>query len=228
MARKTPRKLPGRREDGATTKAQILEAAGAVFAEKGFDRATGKEIAERAGSNSAAVNYYYGGIEGLYADVLVEAHRRLLTYDKLVALAESPGEPTEKLKSLIGLIARRITGPGSSSWALRVLSREILSPSSVFPVLVKQEILPKKLVVTGIIGEILGRPHDDPAVTRCTLNIIAPFAMLLVGNRQIFTQVLPGFNSGEPEVQEQIVEHFQRFALAGLAATAAALRSDDH
>ena len=92
----------------------------------------------------------------------------------------------------------------------------------------KQEILPKKLVVTGIIGEILDRPHDDPVVTRCTLNIIAPFAMLLVGNRQIFTQVLPGFNSGEPEVQEQIVEHFQRFALAGLAATAAALRSDDH
>jgi AcrR family transcriptional regulator len=228
MARKTPRKLPGRREDGATTKAQILEAAGEVFAEKGFDRATGKEIAERAGSNSAAVNYYYGGIEGLYADVLVEAHRRLLTYDKIVALAESPGEPTEKLKSLIGLIARRITGPESSSWALRVLSREILSPSSVFPVLVKQEILPKKLVVTGIIGEILDRPHDDPVVTRCTLNIIAPFAMLLVGNRQIFTQVLPGFNSGEPEVQEQIVEHFQRFALAGLTATAAALRSDDH
>ena len=228
MTRKTPRKLPGRREDGATTKAQILEAAGDVFAEKGFDRATGKEIAERAGSNSAAVNYYYGGIEGLYADVLVEAHRRLLTYDKLVALAATPGEPTEKLKSLIGLIARRITGPESSSWALRVLSREILSPSSAFPVLVKQEILPKKLVVTGIIGEILGKPHDDPVVTRCTLNIIAPFAMLLVGNRQIFTQVLPGFNSGEPEVQEQIVEHFQRFALAGLTATAAALRSDDH
>lgn len=228
MARKTPRKLPGRREDGATTKAQILEAAGDVFAEKGFDRATGKEIAERAGSNSAAVNYYYGGIEGLYADVLVEAHRRLLTYDKLLALAESPGEPIEKLKSLIGMIARRITGPESSSWALRVLSREILSPSSVFPVLVKREIIPKKLVVTGIIGEILGKPHDDPVVTRCTLNVIAPFAMLLVGNRQIFTQVLPGFNSGEPEVQEQIVEHFQRFALAGLTATAAALRSDDH
>ena len=229
MARKTPRKLPGRREDGATTKAQILEAAGEVFAEKGFDRATGKEIAERAGSNSAAVNYYYGGIEGLYADVLVEAHRRLLTYDRLVALAEGPGEPTEK--------AQKPHRPDrsqdhrtrrSSSWALRVLGREILSPSSVFPVLVKQEILPKKLVVTGIIGEILGRPHDDPVVTRCALNIIAPFAMLLVGNRQIFTQVLPGFNSGEPEVQEQIVEHFQRFALAGLTATAAALRSDDH
>lgn len=52
--------------------------------------------------------------------------------------------------------------------------------------------------------------------------------MLLVGNKQIFTQVLPGLNSGEPEAQEAIVEHFQRFAIAGLTATAAALRSDLH
>lgn len=227
MARKTPRKLPGRREDGATTKAQILEAAGEIFAEKGFDRATGKEIAERAGSNSAAVNYYYGGIEGLYAEVLVEAHRRLLTYDRLVALAEGPGEPEEKLKILIGLIARTITGPTSSSWALRVLSREILSPTSAFAVLLKKEILPKKLVITGIVGSILGLPHDDPAVARCALNIMAPFALLLVGG-QVITQILPGLRPAEPGAQDAIVEHFQRFALAGLDATAAALRSGDH
>jgi AcrR family transcriptional regulator len=228
MPRKTPRTSPGRREDGATTKAQILEAAGWVFAEKGFDRATGKEIAERAGSNSAAVNYYYGGIEGLYTAVLIEAHRRLLTYDKLVALAEGPGEAVGKLETLIGQIARTIIGPASSSWALRVLSREILSPSPAFPALVQQEILPKKLVVTGIIGEILGLAHDDPVVTRCALNIIAPFAMLLVGNKQIFTRILPGINSGGLEAQEAMVQHFQRFAIAGLMATATALQSDDH
>ncbi len=228
MARKTPRKLPGRREDGATTKAQILEAAGAVFAEKGFDRATGKEIAERAGSNSAAVNYYYGGIEGLYAEVLVEAHRSLLAYDRLVALAKGPGDPRHKLKTLIGLIARTITGPATSSWALGVLGREILSPSPAFAVLLDKEILPKKLVVTTIVGEILGLKHDDPAVTRCALNIISPFAMLIVGNKQIFTQVLPGLNPAESGAQDAIVEHFQRFAMAGLDATAKALRSKDH
>ena len=227
MAR-AARKLPGRREDGATTKAQILEAAGEIFAEKGFDRATGKEIAERAGSNSAAVNYYYGGIEGLYGEVLLEAHRRLIAYDRLVALAEGPGDPKEKLKSLIGLIARTVTVPARATWALGVLGREVLSPSSAFATLVDKEILPKKLVITSIIGQILGLSHDDPIVTRCALNIISPFAMLVVGNKQIFTRVLPGLNPAEPNAQEEIVEHFQRFAMAGLEATASALRSGDH
>ncbi|MBA8876627.1 CerR family C-terminal domain-containing protein [Phyllobacterium myrsinacearum] len=226
MIRKTPRKLPGRREDGASTKAQILEAAGEIFAEKGFDRATGKEIAERAGSNSAAVNYYYGGIEGLYAEVLVEAHRRLLTYDRLVALAEGPGASIDKLKILIGLIAGTITASASSAWVLRVLSREILAPSSAFPVLLKQEILPKKEVVAGLVADILGVPVAHPAVGRCLLNIVSPFAILLVGNRQLLSQVLPELLSPEPAAQGAIIAHFQRFALAGLEAAAAELRRE--
>ncbi len=224
MKRKTPRRLPGRREDGAATRLQVLEAAGEVFAEKGFDRATGKEIAARAASNSAAVNYYFGGIAGLYAEVLVEAHRRLLTYDQLLALADGPGEPRAKLERIIGMVARIIIGPTSSSWALRVLSREILSPSAAFPVLLEREVLPKKRLVAGIVGDMLGLPHDDPAVARCCLNIVAPFALLLLGNRQILGQVLPSLGA-EAATADAIIEHFQRFALGGLNATAAAIEA---
>ena len=34
-----------------------------------------------AGTNAAAINYHFGGIEGLYAAVLCEAHRRLISLD---------------------------------------------------------------------------------------------------------------------------------------------------
>ena len=61
-----------------------------------------------------------------------------MTYDRLIALAEGPGEPTQKLKTLIGLIARTITGPATASWALGVLGREILSPSPAFAVLLSR------------------------------------------------------------------------------------------
>lgn len=220
MKRKTPRRLPGRREDGAATKQQILEAAGEIFAEKGFDRATGKEIAQRAETSSAAINYYYGGFEGLYAEVLVEAHRRLLTYDRLRALADGPGEATAKLRRLIELVARTIIGPTSSDWALRVLSREILSPSPAFPVLLSREVLPKRRLVMGIVGDILGLDPDHPAVARCCLNIVAPFAMLLVGNPQVLGRILPGLG-GEAQSADALVAHFQRYAEGGLAAVAA-------
>src|SRR5260370_36481377 len=70
-----------REETDQGTRGKLLEAAGHVFAEKGFDRATGKEICERAGTNTAAINYYFGGMEGLYAAVVWEAHDRLVPFE---------------------------------------------------------------------------------------------------------------------------------------------------
>ena len=48
------------------TRDRLLEAAGEVFAQKGFLAASVGEITERAGANRAAVNYYYRTKEDLY------------------------------------------------------------------------------------------------------------------------------------------------------------------
>lgn len=53
-----------------TTKQRLLETAGFVFAERGFEHATVREICRRAKANVASVNYHFGGKEELYAEVL--------------------------------------------------------------------------------------------------------------------------------------------------------------
>lgn len=211
----------GRRDDGAATRQQILEVAGEVFAEKGFDRATGKEITERAKANSAAVNYYYGGIDRLYGEVLVEAHRRLVAYDVLAAIAKGEGRPEDKLRRLLGVVVKAIMGPGGSSWALRVLSREILAPSAMFHVLRERELLPKKQLLAGLVAEMLGLPLDHPSVSRSCISVAAPFVVLLIGDRQVVTQMFPGLDRDERAVDD-MVEHLIRFSLGGIAAIAAA------
>ena len=74
------KKLPVR-EDGVQTRQRLLEIAGQIFAQRGYARTTSKEICKRAGANIAAVNYHFGGKEGLYAAVLEEAHARLVSID---------------------------------------------------------------------------------------------------------------------------------------------------
>jgi AcrR family transcriptional regulator len=63
--RTAPRRR-GRRPGGADTRAQLLDAARAVFAERGYDGATVRVIAERAGVDPAMVNHWFGGKEGLF------------------------------------------------------------------------------------------------------------------------------------------------------------------
>src|SRR5215469_18909334 len=106
--------------DRLDTRAELLEAAGHVFAEKGFDRATGKEICERARANTAAINYYFGGMDGLYAAVLEEANRRLVSLQTLSSAVAAASDAKAKLRAIIELAVDKLTGPVSSSWVLGV------------------------------------------------------------------------------------------------------------
>ena len=54
-----------------TTRDRLIEAAGELFAEKGFKETTVRDIIERAGANLAAVNYHFGDKERLYEEVIL-------------------------------------------------------------------------------------------------------------------------------------------------------------
>ena len=51
------------------TKRKLVEAAGEVFAEQGFERATIKDITERAGVSVASVNYHFGSKDALLFEI---------------------------------------------------------------------------------------------------------------------------------------------------------------
>lgn len=57
---------PGRRAGGPDTRGQILKAAREVFADRGYEAATMREIAETAGVNPALLQHYFGGKEQLF------------------------------------------------------------------------------------------------------------------------------------------------------------------
>ncbi|MET9260197.1 TetR family transcriptional regulator [Amycolatopsis sp. NPDC004079] len=62
----------GRRPAGQDTRAVLLEAARTVFAENGYERATVRSIAARAGVDAAMVNHWFGGKEGLFAQAVLK------------------------------------------------------------------------------------------------------------------------------------------------------------
>ena len=72
------------------TRSRLIEAAGVIFSEMGFDRATGRQICDLARVNYAAVNYHFGGKAQLYVEVLREAHRRLIDIKAIAATIVAP------------------------------------------------------------------------------------------------------------------------------------------
>jgi TetR/AcrR family transcriptional regulator, regulator of cefoperazone and chloramphenicol sensitivity len=219
--RKSPHQT---REEHPCTRSQLLSVGGQLFAEKGFDRTTGKEICELAGANAAAINYYFGGMEGLYAAVLLEAHRQLVTLEALSAIVATDATAQEKLEAIILPLVDAFTEPSPSSWMLRVIGREIIAPSPFLSTFSEQEILPKCSLLRRIIAELVGLPDEHPAVTRSIASIICPCILLLISDRDTTKMFYPNFGFEKAD-NADIVRHMVQFSLGGLAAVAVSVNS---
>jgi TetR/AcrR family transcriptional regulator, regulator of cefoperazone and chloramphenicol sensitivity len=217
MARKGAKAKATPPSSGRNTRQRLLEVAGEVFAEKGFHRATGKEICTLAQANVAAINYHFGSIEGLYEAAIEEANRRLISLEAVSAAVAGKADARAQLEAVLRLLVTTLLGPASKSWTMRLLGREIVAPSSALDSLRERELLPKSRILRTIVAELSGLPVDDPAVARISVNIMAPCFMLLVCDRRTLRRMFPRFGFAADDA-EAIVQHMLRFALAGLTA----------
>lgn len=83
------------------TRDRILEAALDLFASRGFQSTTVRDIAAAAGVNIALINYHFGSKEQLYKDlILARFSMMFVLLDRIVTDASLP--PQEKVERLIG------------------------------------------------------------------------------------------------------------------------------
>jgi AcrR family transcriptional regulator len=224
MARRTIRRfrhtLRSRIGDGPHSPRQLLlEAAGRVFAEKGFERSTAKEICELAGTNTAAVNYYFGGIEALYAAVLEEARNRIFSVRAIEMAVEGKTDPKAKLEAVLNIVVEALLGPASSSWVLQIIGRDIVTPSPTTDAAKERLILPRSRVLRQFVGEVMNLPEDHPAVARGCISLMAPICTLILADRRIMKRALPGLGLGAEDAPA-LARHLTLYALAGLESAA--------
>ncbi|GGC04959.1 TetR family transcriptional regulator [Marinobacterium zhoushanense] len=212
-SRLTPKASARRgRTDGDATRALILEAAGQLFAERGYQETTSKAICANAGTNIAAVNYHFGSRDELYLAVMSEVMQHLLNLDYLTQIASSGDAPEQKLGRMIdglvhGLIEER-------SWHPRVWAREILTPSPLIGRILETETLPRVDIALPILSQITGIAVDDPKLRYSLLGVMSPALILMILNPELPTPLQPLYQRPADEVSAYI----KTFVLAGLRA----------
>jgi AcrR family transcriptional regulator len=88
-----------------STKERILTAAEALFAQRGFDGASLRQLTAAAGVNLAAVNYHFGSKDNLVEEVF---RRRLdqLNARRLAALEQVAGLPKTTVEDILAAFIR--------------------------------------------------------------------------------------------------------------------------
>jgi len=81
------------------TRAAVFAAAAAAFSARGFDGVRVEEVARAAGVNKAMLYYHFGDKLALYRAVVADMMREV--GGRVLAIAESPGEPDAKVEAVI-------------------------------------------------------------------------------------------------------------------------------
>lgn len=113
------------------TRERILDAAEAVFGERGFDASTTREIATLAGTNVATPYSYFAGKEALYAAVIQRA------IAPLIELMDQFAHEVDKSGAAAGVIRAVMERLASHEGMTRLLYREVVANGPLAEMLTK-------------------------------------------------------------------------------------------
>jgi AcrR family transcriptional regulator len=142
------------------TRQALITAALAVFAEKGFTAGSVRDITRRAKANGAAVNYHFGGKEGLYREVLRSA---LAAFENNARVDDAQGETLPRREALARFVHQQLvplTKRDQFSRYVRLFAWEHVSASDVFRDFIATEELP----ILSAAGRIVRRYLPEDAV----------------------------------------------------------------
>lgn len=192
------------------TRQKLLDAAGEVFVEQGFQAATVREICTRAGANVAAVNYYFGDKTGLYVAVLADA-TCASEADELVGAGLCP---KEKLRLIIRGMFRRMTAGERPSWAFRLMAHEMTQPTPALTQVIHQVIQPRYERLRITLGLILRLPPDHETTRMCAHSIIGQ-VIHYVNARPVIAELWPELKM-TPEQVEKLADHVAEFSICSV------------
>jgi AcrR family transcriptional regulator len=168
------------RIDGEQSRERLLLAAGRLFAEHGFSKASTREIAQAAGANVAAISYYFGDKAGLYRAVF---GMMCTPPDENIALFDQPHFTLrESLQGFYRQMMAPLLEGADAQLMLRLWFREMLEPTGLWMSEINNSIMPEHMAMMGVLCRHLGLEQPTDEVHRLGYAIVGMALQLMIGH----------------------------------------------
>lgn len=213
------------------TRDKLLDVGEKLFAEKGIEGVSIRELAREAGVNLAAVHYHFQGKQGLYEEVIrrrvIPKRERILA--ALAELRERADAPTleDVVRAIIDAHIRDTLDPSHWETSLRLFAREVHTQGNASEVIQAEMILPMRDVALEMVKA--SRPDiDERRLVWVVMSAIGQVLFFMmrwyarrtghgVGGSAMFDGVFP---DDHQEFIEMVVDHVARLTAAGAEAFA--------
>lgn len=195
------------------TRQRLIGSAGQVFADKGFDAASVREICDRAAANIAAVNYHFGDKRKLYIACVREAQ---CCQSGLMANPQWPADaaPDLKLRGFIRQMFESQLDRTRPRWHLELMLREMTRPTEACAEVVRDYIRPMAELLSGILRELIPGLGDRRQGWMLGFSVVGQILMYYV-HRPILRDLM-GADDFDRLTTDDLTDHVFQFTLAAL------------
>jgi AcrR family transcriptional regulator len=195
-------------------KEQILMASGPIFAQRGYEKATVREICAAAAVNVAAVNYYFGDKQQLYIESVKRAYERRSS--QIPMPSWPPGANAEAMfRGFVMTLVRRMVVMDDAPWESRLLLREVLHPTDACKTLVQNFFRPQMERLMSILGQLL--PSAVPLARRrkIAFSVVGQCMFYRVAS-DVVSMMVPADELRQQYTLEQLGHHIAETILAAI------------
>ncbi|MFO7839855.1 MAG: CerR family C-terminal domain-containing protein [Desulfosalsimonadaceae bacterium] len=199
------------------TRERILDQAERLFAVKGFEAVSIREITRAAESNLAAVNYHFGNKKNLYMEVFRE---RWMIRTRLVreCFAEKlAGNPNPSIPEVLHAMARAfLDGPLNEEKRRQhalLMQREMSRPGDALKMVVEEVMRPYQQELIALLRPNIPAHVDEDRLQLCVLSIL--------GMTLYFTFASPAVSmvmgrQYDARFKSLLIHHVKTFAANGI------------
>lgn len=167
------------RSDGARSRQRLLLAGTRLFAERGFDATSTRDIAQAAGANVAAISYYFGDKAGLYRAAL-SASSGGPQHD--IAQFDQPHFTLRQaLEGFFAQLLEPLRQGEQAALCVRLWSREMLEPTGLLAAEIDAAIKPVQLALVGLLCRHLGVAEADDDMHRLAFAVTGMGLQMMLG-----------------------------------------------
>jgi TetR/AcrR family transcriptional regulator len=185
----------------------LLAAATRLFAERGLNGVSIRELSTEAGVSISMISYYFDGKEGLYSSVLQE---QFSCFDYMQKIKERDVSPLEKIEEYIRWSIRRNR---DYPYLLRYYTSELTNPTRFFSTIVQPALEKALYILIGILKDGIAagqfREELNPEDTALAMAGMVNYYFLSTRATEQFVNHLP-------ERDEELIRHYMDIFTKGL------------
>ncbi|MBT0893057.1 TetR/AcrR family transcriptional regulator [Geobacter hydrogenophilus] len=192
-------------------RSKLMEVGTQLFAERGLNGVSIRELSHEAGASISMVSYYFGGKEGLYSAVLQE---QFACFDQIGEIMEQHAGPVDKIEAYIRWTIQRHR---NNPHLLRFYTSELTNPTTYFPRIVAPAIgkvirILVKVVEEGIRERVF---RQDAHAVNAVLALAG-----MVNYYFLSTLATEDLISHSPDQDEQLIHQYREIFTRGILASA--------